>query len=136
MAVAAWSNGSKNRLLDSELRGVAPTPPAGCFVGLFTVAGGQPTPDASDGTEETAAWYSRPNLRAALGPSSLGQTTTTAQINFGTPTGTFGPYRWAVLFSAATGGTRIAVGQLQFDVTTVSGQQLFMAAAGFVARES
>jgi hypothetical protein len=130
--VAAMSNFLENALVDSLFRGVAYTPPATLYVGLFTA-----TPsDTGGGTEVATGSYARVALAATIAnwaatnangstaASSTGTGGTTSNnvaITFPAPTANWGTIAAFGIFDAATAGNLLWWGALTVSKTVNNG---------------
>ena len=112
--MTAMTDYLENKIMDWLLRGQPFTPPTNVYVGLFTVAPN----DAGGGTEVTGNNYARVAVACtetawagtqgagttAASSGTSGTTSNNAQINFPTPSATWGTVLAFGIFDAATGG--------------------------------
>jgi hypothetical protein len=96
----------ENKLLDHVLTNTAYTSPTTVYVGLYTVA---PT-DAGGGTEVTGNGYARESVSFAT--ASSGATSNDAEVEFGTPSATWGEVVAFGIFDADTAGNLLYWGEL------------------------
>lgn len=87
-----------NKLLDHAFRNTAYTPPATVYAGLMTT---QPT-IAGGGTEVAGNNYARVAISWSAAAALL--LTNSAQINFPTPSGSWGTVKWVTVWDALSGG--------------------------------
>lgn len=103
--MAAASDYLEDILFNWYFRGVAHTPPATFYVGLFTAA---PT-DAGGGTEVTGGGYARAAITRATGSWTAasggnGSGTNVSALSYGTTTGVWGTVVAFGIFDAASSG--------------------------------
>jgi hypothetical protein len=96
----------ENKLLDHVLTNTAYTSPTTVYVGLYTVA---PT-DAGGGTEVTGNNYARESVSFAS--AVAGETSNDAEVEFGTPSATWGEVVAFGVFDADTAGNLLYWGDL------------------------
>jgi hypothetical protein len=105
----------ENKLLDHVLTNTAYTSPTTVYVGLYTVA---PT-DAGGGTEVTGNNYARESVSFAS--AVAGETSNDAEVEFGTPSATWGEVVAFGVFDADTAGNLLYWGDLTNAKTINSG---------------
>lgn len=119
--MGALSDGFANDMLNTLFGGVATTAPATYYVGLSTT---QPTDAGTGITEPSTGAYARVavtnNTTNFPNASARAKSNGTA-ITFPSPTGTWGTVKWAVLYTASTGGTFCGWGELSEAISPVSG---------------
>jgi hypothetical protein len=113
----------ENKLLDHVLTNTAYTSPTTVYVGLYTVA---PT-DAGGGTEVTGNNYAREAVTFAT--ASSGATSNDAEVEFGTPSATWGEVVAFGVFDADTAGNLLYWGELTNAKTINSGDVVKMLVA-------
>ena len=105
----------ENKLLDHVLTNTAYTSPSDVYVGLYTVA---PT-DAGGGTEVSGNGYARESVSFAT--ASSGATSNDAEVEFGTPSATWGSVVAFGIFDQLTSGNLLYWGDLTTPKTINSG---------------
>jgi hypothetical protein len=105
----------ENKLLDHVLTNTAYSSPTTVYVGLYTVA---PT-DAGGGTEVTGNNYARESVSFAS--AVAGETSNDAEVEFGTPSATWGEVVAFGVFDADTAGNLLYWGDLTNAKTINSG---------------
>jgi hypothetical protein len=105
----------ENKLLDHVLTNTAYSSPSDVYVGLYTVA---PT-DAGGGTEVTGNNYARESVSFAT--ASSGATSNDAEVEFDTPSATWGEVVAFGIFDALTSGNLLYWGDLTNAKTINSG---------------
>ena len=113
----------ENKLLDHVLTNTAYTSPTTVYVGLYTVA---PT-DAGGGTEVTGNNYARESVSFAS--AVAGETSNDAEVEFGTPSATWGEVVAFGVFDADTAGNLLYWGDLTNAKTINSGDVVKMLVA-------
>ena len=105
----------ENKVLDHVLGTTAMTSPADVYVGLYTVA---PT-DAGGGTEVSGNAYAREAV--TFSSASSGATANDAEVEFDTPTASWGTVVAFGIFDAATTGNLLYWGDLTVNKTIDTG---------------
>ena len=105
----------ENKVLDHALGTTSFTMPADVYVGLYTVA---PT-DAGGGTEVSGNGYAREIV--TFSAASSGATANDAEVEFDTPTGSWGTVVAFGIFDSLTTGNLLYWGDLAVNKTIDSG---------------
>jgi hypothetical protein len=113
--MAGKSDYLENKLLDHVLRNTAYTSPTTVYMALFTAA----PSDAGGGTEVSGNNYARAAI--TFGAAASGAITNSADVNFNTPSGSWGACSHFGIFDASTNGNLLYWSALAQTETPLSG---------------
>lgn len=119
----------ENALLNHVLRGVAYTPPAALYVGLFT---SDPT-DAAMGTEVSGGAYARQAV--TFSAATTGSCSNAADLLFPVASAAWGTVTHFGIFDAATAGKLLYYGSLTPSQPITSSNQLKLPAGTVIVNE-
>ena len=119
----AFTNFLENELLDHVFRDSAYTAPSAVYTALFTAAPGE----AGGGTEVSGGSYAREET--TFGAASGGETTNSAEVDFGTASANWGTISHVAIFDASSSGNMLAYGALASN-KTVNNADSFSFAVG------
>lgn len=122
----SMSNYLENKVLDHTLRGTPYVQPSGnLYMALYT---SDPT-DADTGIEVIGNAYARQTVTFSL--STLGSSTTSADVNFPVTTGAWGTVTHAGIRDALTGGNLLYSGALSVAQSILTSNQFVVKAGQF-----
>ncbi|HKX84567.1 MAG TPA: hypothetical protein VJL58_10145 [Pyrinomonadaceae bacterium] len=113
--MAGKSDYLENKILDHVLRNTAYTSPSAVYMALFTAA----PSDAGGGTEVSGNNYARTAI--TFGAAASGAITNSADVDFPTPSGSWGACTHFGIFDASTNGNLLYWGALAQTETPLSG---------------
>src|SRR4051812_21850347 len=114
--MAGKSDYLEDKILNHVLRNTAYTSPTTVYMALFTAA----PSDAGGGTEVSGNNYSRTAIAFAA-PSPSGTVTSSADVTFPTPSGSWGACTHFGIFDAASAGNLLYWGALGQTESPISG---------------
>jgi hypothetical protein len=119
----------ENKILEHVLKNTAYTSPTTVYMALLTAA----PSDAGGGTEVSGSNYSRTAI--TFGAASAGSISNSAQVNFPTPSGSWGACTHFGIYDASSAGNLLYWGTLGQTETPISGNAVAFIIGAIVITE-